>query len=62
MEIEYHTESQMRNESSILQGNYEEKKRDIESKKKQGGFPVRFEDQYLHKYLYKGLIYKLIVK
>jgi hypothetical protein len=26
------------------------------------GFPVRFEEQFLHKYLYKALIYKLIVK
>lgn len=63
-EIEYITELKMKSDnvlgaSDVLDPN---KINEISHKKVCNGFPVNFEDQYLHKYLYKGLIYKLIAK
>jgi hypothetical protein len=53
-ELEYKTECKLKENTSVLDEKH--------YKKACGGYEVNFEDQFLHKYLYKGLIYKLIAR
>ena len=58
-EIEHITDLQLKNPNAIASTETIEK---FSKEKVNSGFIVNYEEQYLHKYLYKALIYKLIVK
>jgi hypothetical protein len=64
-ELEYISELQQEgnldNDIACLKQS-KDKVNDVLYGKEAGGFAVKYEDQYLHKYLYKALIYKLIAK
>ena len=58
-EIEHITDLQLRNPDHIASNESLER---FAKQKVNGGFVVNYEEQFLHRYLYKALIYKLIVK
>ncbi|CAI2362016.1 unnamed protein product [Moneuplotes crassus] len=60
MEFDHYSRINAKEISSAESLTFDQKKRKIEQQKVSGGFPVKFEEQYRHNYLYKGLIYKLI--
>jgi len=65
-EIEFITEMKMKMKpnQNMIRSNEElnAQLEKVANSKTCGGFPVRFEEQYLHRYVYKALIYKLIGK